>query len=241
MADDLRRHPETDLTDLAFTLNSDLPPGGSRLALVAATAADAVTGLERALQRLEDPRCTQIRGAVRPVLHQRAAPSRREARLPVPGRGGPVPRDARGCPPGLPGGGVLLRRMRREEHARGRRRLVAHGGLPPARRCRARRARPRRGGAAPDRPRHDQRDDGRLGAASGAATAGAVARRRRRAQHGRAGGALGRRLRGNGRRRWPHAPPGPRDDGGDAATRRSRPRSGTCCSPSAPGARVSRN
>ena len=63
MADDLRRHPETDLTDLAFTLNSDLPPGGSRLALVAATAADAVTGLERALQRLEDPRCTQIRGA----------------------------------------------------------------------------------------------------------------------------------------------------------------------------------
>ena len=63
MADDLRRHPETDLTDLAFTLNSDLPPGGSRLALVAATAADAVTGLERALQRLDDPRCTQIRGA----------------------------------------------------------------------------------------------------------------------------------------------------------------------------------
>ena len=63
MADDLRRHPETDLTDLASTLNSDLPPGGSRLALVAATAADAVTGLERALQRLEDPRCTQIRGA----------------------------------------------------------------------------------------------------------------------------------------------------------------------------------
>ena len=63
MADDLRRHPETDLTDLAFTINSDLPPGGSRLALVAATVADAVTGLERALQRLEDPRCTQIRGA----------------------------------------------------------------------------------------------------------------------------------------------------------------------------------
>ena len=42
-ADDLRRHPDTDLTDLAFTLNSDLQPGGSRLALVAATAADAVT------------------------------------------------------------------------------------------------------------------------------------------------------------------------------------------------------
>ena len=60
--DDLRRHPDTDLTDLAFTLNSDLQPGGSRLALVAATAADAVTRLERALQRLEDPRCTEIRG-----------------------------------------------------------------------------------------------------------------------------------------------------------------------------------
>ena len=62
-ADDLRRHPDTDLTDLAFTLNSDLQPGGSRLALVAATAADAVTRLERALQRLEDPQCTEIRGA----------------------------------------------------------------------------------------------------------------------------------------------------------------------------------
>ena len=117
-ADDLRRHPDTDLTDLAFTLNSDLPPGGSRLALVAATAADAVTGLERALQRLEDPRCTRDPRRVRPVLHRRAAPSRREARLPVPGRGGPVPRDARGCPPSLPGGGGLLRRMRREEQAR---------------------------------------------------------------------------------------------------------------------------
>ena len=62
-ADDLRRHPDTDLTDLAFTLNSDLQPGGSRLALVAATAADAVTRLERALQRLDDPQCTEIRGA----------------------------------------------------------------------------------------------------------------------------------------------------------------------------------
>jgi malonyl CoA-acyl carrier protein transacylase len=62
-ADDLRRHPDTDLTDLAFTLNADLSPGGSRLALVTATAADAVTGLERALQRLEDPRCSEIRGA----------------------------------------------------------------------------------------------------------------------------------------------------------------------------------
>ena len=62
-ADDLRRHPDTDLTDLAFTLNSELQPGGSRLALVAATAGDAVTRLERALQRLEDPQCTEIRGA----------------------------------------------------------------------------------------------------------------------------------------------------------------------------------
>jgi malonyl CoA-acyl carrier protein transacylase len=62
-ADDLRRHPDTDLTDLAFTLNSDLHPGGSRLAVVAATAADAVTRLERGLQRLEDPQCTEIRGA----------------------------------------------------------------------------------------------------------------------------------------------------------------------------------
>jgi malonyl CoA-acyl carrier protein transacylase len=62
-ADDLRRHPDTDLTDAAFTINSELRTGGSRLALVAATVADAVTGLKRALQRLEDPECTDIRGA----------------------------------------------------------------------------------------------------------------------------------------------------------------------------------
>ncbi len=62
-ADDLRRHPDSDLTELAFTLNFSLPPGGSRLALVAKTAADAVRGLERGLERLDDPRCTEIRGA----------------------------------------------------------------------------------------------------------------------------------------------------------------------------------
>ena len=62
-AEDLRRHPETDLTELAFTLSSDLRPGGSRLALVAASATDAVRGLERAIERLDDPRCTEIRGA----------------------------------------------------------------------------------------------------------------------------------------------------------------------------------
>ncbi len=62
MADDLGRNPGTDLTELACRLNTHLAAGGSRLALVAATTADAVTGLERALQRLEDPRCTQIRG-----------------------------------------------------------------------------------------------------------------------------------------------------------------------------------
>ena len=62
-ADDLRRHPDTNLTNLAFTLNSDLQPGGSRLAVVAATATDAVTSFDRALQRLDDPQCTEIRGA----------------------------------------------------------------------------------------------------------------------------------------------------------------------------------
>jgi malonyl CoA-acyl carrier protein transacylase len=62
-ADDLRAHPATDLTDLARALNSDLPAGGCRLAVVAATAPEALARLERAGGRLADPRCTFLRDA----------------------------------------------------------------------------------------------------------------------------------------------------------------------------------
>jgi malonyl CoA-acyl carrier protein transacylase len=63
LADHLRVHSRTNLTDLAFTLNSDLPAGGSRLAVVAATASEAAARLNRAAGRLADPRCTAIRDA----------------------------------------------------------------------------------------------------------------------------------------------------------------------------------
>jgi malonyl CoA-acyl carrier protein transacylase len=63
LARHLRAHPEIDLTDMAFTLNSDLPSGGSRLAVVAGTTAEAAARLDRAAGRLADSRCTAIRDA----------------------------------------------------------------------------------------------------------------------------------------------------------------------------------
>jgi malonyl CoA-acyl carrier protein transacylase len=61
VADFLRRQPPVELVDLAYTLNTDLAPGGCRLALVAATVADAAGGLDRAAKHLADPGCTEVR------------------------------------------------------------------------------------------------------------------------------------------------------------------------------------
>jgi malonyl CoA-acyl carrier protein transacylase len=61
LADFLPRNPSIELKDLAFTLNTTLVPGGSRLALVAESAADLQTRLSRAAERLADPRCRQIK------------------------------------------------------------------------------------------------------------------------------------------------------------------------------------
>jgi malonyl CoA-acyl carrier protein transacylase len=62
-ADHLRAHAGAGLVDLARALNTDLPPGGARLAVVAATPPEAVARLDRAAGRLADPRCTSIRDA----------------------------------------------------------------------------------------------------------------------------------------------------------------------------------
>src|SRR5262245_6389327 len=51
------------LKDLAYTLNADLGPGGSRLAVVAGSAADLQARLTTAAQRLHDPKRTQIKDA----------------------------------------------------------------------------------------------------------------------------------------------------------------------------------
>src|SRR5262245_26982153 len=57
----LEQHPQTAFADLAFTLNREVAPGGSRLALVARTVAELRTRLARALDKLADPACEQVR------------------------------------------------------------------------------------------------------------------------------------------------------------------------------------
>jgi len=61
LVDFLARTPSVELKDLAFTLNTTLAPGGSRLAVVAESVADLQSLLGRAAQRLSDPRCQLIK------------------------------------------------------------------------------------------------------------------------------------------------------------------------------------
>src|SRR5579884_2352540 len=61
LADFLIQKPSIGLKDLAFTLNTALAPGGSRLAVVAESVADLQSLLGRAAQRLSDPRCQLIK------------------------------------------------------------------------------------------------------------------------------------------------------------------------------------
>src|SRR5579875_1186373 len=63
LSDFLAQHPAMELKDLAFTLNTTLAPGGSRLAVVAESIADLRTRLERAAERLADSCCRQIKDA----------------------------------------------------------------------------------------------------------------------------------------------------------------------------------
>jgi malonyl CoA-acyl carrier protein transacylase len=57
----LERKSDSPLKDLAFTLNTNLGPQGSRLAVVAGSVTDLRSRLTRAAERLADPRCHQIR------------------------------------------------------------------------------------------------------------------------------------------------------------------------------------
>ncbi len=61
LADFLAHNPSVELKDLAYTLNTNLSPGGSRLAVVAESAADLRTRLSKVAERLADPRCDQIK------------------------------------------------------------------------------------------------------------------------------------------------------------------------------------
>src|SRR5262249_10562663 len=60
----LERSPGAALKDLAFTLNTALAPGGSRLAVVAGNTADLRSRLARAAERLADPACRQVKDSV---------------------------------------------------------------------------------------------------------------------------------------------------------------------------------
>ena len=64
LSDFLERSPDVVLKDLAFTLNHDLAPQGSRLAIIAGSAAELKTRLKRARERLADPRCQHIKDGV---------------------------------------------------------------------------------------------------------------------------------------------------------------------------------
>lgn len=57
-------HSGVDLKDLAFTLASELAPGGERLTIVASSTSELEQRLRRALDRLNDPSCRQIRDTV---------------------------------------------------------------------------------------------------------------------------------------------------------------------------------
>jgi acyl transferase domain-containing protein len=91
VAEHLRQHPETDLTNLAFPFNTELAPGGCRLALIADSVAALHTRLVRAGERLADPGCRQIRDGVG-IYHfeEPLHPAGKVACL-FPGEGAPYP------------------------------------------------------------------------------------------------------------------------------------------------------
>lgn len=63
LSDFLTRHPSVARKDLAFTLNTALVSGGSRLAIVAESTADLQARLDHAAARLAEPHCKQIKDA----------------------------------------------------------------------------------------------------------------------------------------------------------------------------------
>jgi malonyl CoA-acyl carrier protein transacylase len=87
----LAHHPDTNLVDLAFTLNGELMIGGSRLAIVAGSVADVSSRLARARERLADPVCEQIRDTT--GIYYFAQPLAREGQVAFlfPGEGAQYP------------------------------------------------------------------------------------------------------------------------------------------------------
>lgn len=84
----LRQTPAIELRDLAFTLNTALVPGGSRLAIVAESVADLQTRLGRAAERLADPRCRQIKDSRGSYYFDEPLHARGKLAFLFPGEGG---------------------------------------------------------------------------------------------------------------------------------------------------------
>jgi malonyl CoA-acyl carrier protein transacylase len=87
LADFLSRTPAVELKDLAFTLNTNLASGGSRLAVVAESAADLQSRLGRAAERLADPRCDHIKDTRGSYFFERPLGPRGKLAVLFPGEG----------------------------------------------------------------------------------------------------------------------------------------------------------
>src|SRR5262245_30943762 len=87
LADFLARTPTVELKDLAFTLNTTLAPGGSRLAIVAESVADLQARLGRAAERLADPRCRSIKDSRGSYFFEEPLHPRGKLALLFPGEG----------------------------------------------------------------------------------------------------------------------------------------------------------
>ena len=59
----VEQQPAVTLADVAASLATEMKPGGSRLAVVAGSHVDLLTRLNRAADRLADPKCKQVRDA----------------------------------------------------------------------------------------------------------------------------------------------------------------------------------
>jgi malonyl CoA-acyl carrier protein transacylase len=87
LIDFLSRTPAVELKDLAFSLNTSLVPGGSRLAVVADSTADLQSRLRRAAERLADSRCQYIKDSRGSYFFEEPLHPRGKLALLFPGEG----------------------------------------------------------------------------------------------------------------------------------------------------------
>lgn len=87
LAELAEQSPDLDLTEAAARLAGRIQPNGSRLAIVASSAADLAKKLRRAADRLADPRCTHIRDSAGVYFTERPLLQKGTLALLFPGEG----------------------------------------------------------------------------------------------------------------------------------------------------------